>query len=263
MLDARGGLAPIGVPGELYLAGVQVGLGYHNRPELTAERFVPDMYAPAGERASRARMYRTGDLARWRADGTVEYLGRLDFQVKIRGFRIELGEIETTLLAASDRCATASWCAHRRATASSGSWRISSPRESRRLRRCCAHSSSRRCPSTWCLVRSSCSTRCRCRAMARWIVARCPIRGSIVRRASREHVAPRSAAERVLAEIWSRVLRVERVGVTDDFFELGGDSLLSIQIVSQAARAGLRLTLTQVLQQPTIAGQAARRDHDA
>src|SRR6478735_7233581 len=97
VLDARGEPAPIGVPGELYLAGVQVGLGYHNRPELTAERFVPDMYAPAGEGSS-ARMYRTGDLARWRADGTVEYLGRLDFQVKIRGFRIELGEIETTLL---------------------------------------------------------------------------------------------------------------------------------------------------------------------
>lgn len=93
VLDAHLQPCPIGVPGELYLAGVQVGLGYHNRAELTTERYVPDAFSSD----SNARMYRTGDRARWRADGTVEYLGRLDFQVKVRGFRIELGEIETTL----------------------------------------------------------------------------------------------------------------------------------------------------------------------
>ncbi len=87
VLEPSGAPAPIGVPGELYLAGVQVGLGYHKRPELTRERFLPDPFV-AGE-----RMYRTGDKARWRADGTVEYLGRLDFQVKVRGFRIELGYV--------------------------------------------------------------------------------------------------------------------------------------------------------------------------
>ena len=98
VLDGRLQPVPIGVPGELYLAGAQVGLGYHARPELTAERFVPDPFSaePRGGRGA-ARMYRTGDRARWRADGVVEYLGRLDFQVKVRGFRIELGEIETTL----------------------------------------------------------------------------------------------------------------------------------------------------------------------
>jgi amino acid adenylation domain-containing protein/FkbM family methyltransferase len=93
VLDAHGAPLPVGVPGELHLAGRQVGMGYHRRPDLTAERFVPDPFSSAPD----ARMYRTGDRARWRADGAMEFLGRLDFQVKLRGFRIELGEIEATL----------------------------------------------------------------------------------------------------------------------------------------------------------------------
>ncbi|MBS1213529.1 MAG: non-ribosomal peptide synthetase, partial [Proteobacteria bacterium] len=93
ILDKWGQPTPIGVPGELHIGGVSVGRGYLNRPELTAEKFIPDPFATAPD----ARLYKTGDLARWRDDGTIEYLGRLDFQVKIRGFRIELGEIEQTL----------------------------------------------------------------------------------------------------------------------------------------------------------------------
>ncbi|HET9799215.1 MAG TPA: amino acid adenylation domain-containing protein, partial [Gemmatimonadaceae bacterium] len=92
VLDSRGRPTPIGVPGELHIGGVQVGRGYHRRLELTAEKFIPDAFGAPGD-----RLYRTGDLARWRPDGTLEYLGRLDFQVKLRGFRIELGEIEAAL----------------------------------------------------------------------------------------------------------------------------------------------------------------------
>src|SRR5262249_56869680 len=94
ILDARMQPVPIGVPGELYIGGVQVGRGYLNRPELTAERFIQDPFRaePGG------RLYKTGDRCRWLPDGTLEYLGRLDHQVKIRGFRVELGEIESVLV---------------------------------------------------------------------------------------------------------------------------------------------------------------------
>jgi non-ribosomal peptide synthase protein (TIGR01720 family) len=255
VLDARGELAPIGVPGELHIGGVQVGLGYHNRSELTAERFVRDRYAPA-EDGPDARMYRTGDLARWRTDGTVEYLGRLDFQVKIRGFRIELGEIETVLLS------------HPSVRDCVVDARTDVDGERRLVAYLVATSEA---PAASVLRAFLLETLPEHMVPSAFVVLDAlPLssNGKVDRRAlpdprldraarSREHVAPRSAAERALAEIWSRVLRVERVGVTDDFFELGGDSLLSIQIVAQAARAGLRLTLTQVLQQPTIAGQAS------
>ena len=93
VLDEHGEFAPIGVPGELYLGGAGVAQGYHNRPELTAERFVPDRFWSDPT----ARLYRTGDLARWRSDGRLQHLGRTDFQVKVRGYRIELGEIEVAL----------------------------------------------------------------------------------------------------------------------------------------------------------------------
>ena len=258
VLDARQQPVPIGVPGELYLAGVQVGLGYHNRPALTAERFVADPYAPAAERAAGAapaRMYRTGDRARWRADGTVEYLGRLDFQVKLRGFRIELGEIESALLTHEH----VRDCVVVARAADGGEQRLvayivcddARPTTSELRSFLLTTLPDYMVPSAFVVLDAL-------PLSSNGKVDRRALPDPRVESTSRERAyeAPRNAVERSLADIWAKVLRVERVGVTDDFYELGGDSLLSIQIVSQAARAGLRISLTQVLSNPTVAGQA-------
>ncbi|MEO5816458.1 MAG: amino acid adenylation domain-containing protein [Gemmatimonadaceae bacterium] len=256
VLGVRGEPCAIGVPGELYLAGAQVGLGYYNRPELTAEKFVPDTMA--GEQAARstrgdklARMYRTGDKARWRPDGTVEYLGRLDFQVKIRGYRIELGEIEAAL------------ASHPRVHEAAVVARVDDSGENRLVAYVVADGTA---PRVGTLREHLMRTlpEFMVPAAFMWLPA-LPLTssGKVDRRAlpepeldratlSRAFVAPGTDVEQTLAEIWQRVLRLEQVGVEDNLFELGGDSLLSVQIVSQARQAGLGLTLTQVLRHPTI-----------
>ena len=250
VLNSRMQPVPIGVPGELYLGGVQVGRGYHNRPELTTERFVPDRFAADPT----ARLYRTGDRARWRADGTVEYLGRLDFQVKIRGFRIELGEIESALFAHPS--------IHDVVVVAHGEGV-----ERRLVAYCVAVDEA---PSVG-ILRDHLAHALpdyMVPAIFVWLPA-LPLssNGKVDRRAlpapeierqalSRAFVAPRTPEERLLADIWRRVLRVSQVGVEDNFFELGGDSLLGVQILARAALGGLRLTLTQLLRYPTISSLA-------
>ena len=261
VLDAQRAPCPIGVPGELYIGGAQVGMGYHNRPELTAEKFV----RAAGIEHSDSRMpnpalrapvlYRTGDKARWRPDGTVEYLGRLDFQVKIRGYRIELGEIEAALASHA--------LVHEAAVVA----RDDGMGESRLVAYVVATGET---PTLTALREHLMLTlpSFMVPAVFVWLPA-LPLTssGKVDRRSlpepeldrqtlSRAYVAPRTPAETTLAAIWQRVLRLEQVGVHDNLFELGGDSLLSVQIVSQARLAGLGLTLTQVLRQPTISALA-------
>ncbi|MBC8088879.1 MAG: amino acid adenylation domain-containing protein, partial [Phycisphaerae bacterium] len=261
VLDERLQPVAVGVPGELYLAGVQVGQGYHNRPELSAERFVVDTLSAglANDVPRGTRMYRTGDRARWRPDGTVEYLGRLDFQVKIRGFRIELGEIETALLA-HPSVHDAVVVAYSNPGASSA--------ESKRLVAYVVSTDGT--PSTAALREALAEglPDYMVPAIFVWLPA-LPLssNGKVDRRAlpapeverqslSRAYVAPRTAEETVLADIWKATLKVSAVGVDDNFFELGGDSLLGVQILARAAQAGLRIMLSQLLRTPTVSALA-------
>jgi len=261
VLDEHAQPVAVGVPGELYLAGVQVGQGYHNRAELTAERFVVDTLSDeVGNRVPRgARLYRTGDRARWRPDGTVEYLGRLDFQVKIRGFRIELGEIENALLA-HESVHDAVVVAYREPGATSA--------ESKRL---VAYIVSGDGTQPAAALRAALAEQLpdyMVPAIFVWLPA-LPLssNGKVDRRAlpapeverqslSRAFVAPRTTEETVLADIWKATLKVSDVGVDDNFFELGGDSLLGVQILARAAQRGLRITLSELLRTPTVAALA-------
>ncbi|MEU3872946.1 MULTISPECIES: amino acid adenylation domain-containing protein [Streptomyces] len=244
VLDAL--LRPVapGVPGELYLAGAGVARGYHGRPSLTAERFVPDPYGRAGE-----RMYRTGDLVRWTAEGHIDYLGRTDFQVKLRGFRIEPGEIEQVLgghadvdravvTVREDRPGDKRLVAH--VTPAPG--RTADPAVLR------AHVAAAlpgyMVPAAFV------------------VLAELPLTpsGKVDRKAlpapeqgaPAGAAAPRTAAEETLAALFAEVLGVAEVGVDENFFELGGDSILTIQLVGRARKAGLRFSPREVFAHKTV-----------
>ncbi|HEV2782817.1 MAG TPA: non-ribosomal peptide synthase/polyketide synthase [Actinophytocola sp.] len=251
VLDGDLSPVPIGVPGELCLAGAQVARGYLNRPGLTADRFVANPFGPPG-----SRMYRTGDLARWRPDGTLEYRGRTDEQVKIRGFRIEPGEIEAALLRHPDVteavvAAREDGSGHKRLVAYLVPSGPAAPASSE------LRSWLKRTLPDY-LVPS-----------AFVVMAGIPLTpsGKVDRRALPEpdgrpelesaYVAPRTPAEHELARVWAEVLGAERVGIEDNFFELGGDSILSIQVVSRARQAGLRLTSKDIFLYQTIAELSA------
>ena len=241
---------PPGAPGELYLAGEGLARGYLSRPALTAERFLADPFsAEPGQ-----RMYRSGDLARYLPDGQLEFLGRIDEQVKIRGYRIELGEIETALLAHPEIreavvVADADGPAKRLVAYLVPAGELPSVTELR------AH-----------LARSLPDYM----IPALFIeLERLPLtpNGKLDRKAlpapdssrpelGHEYVEPRSTREQTLAAIFATVLRLERVGIYDDFFALGGDSILSIQIVARAAAAGLHLTPRQVFEARSVAALA-------
>ncbi|MGQ9372116.1 amino acid adenylation domain-containing protein, partial [Azospirillum sp. A39] len=237
---------PVGVFGEIHVAGAGLARGYHRRPGLTAERFVPSPFGPPG-----ARLYRTGDLARWRADGTLEYVGRIDQQVKIRGFRIELGEIEGRL---TDHPAVREAAAVVREAAGGRhlvAYVVADPEgglEERLKAHLKAHLPDHMMPARIVALPSMPLT----------------ANGKLDRRALPEpdwsaaaHRAPVSAAERLLAGIWQEVLERPRVGLDDNFFDLGGDSILSIQVVGRARQAGLAVTARDLFQHQTVAALAA------
>jgi len=248
VLDEWLQVVPVGVVGQLYIAGEGLARGYLNRPGLTAESFIPNPFGGAGE-----RMYRTGDLFRWRADGSLEFLGRIDHQVKIRGFRVELGEIEAVLqqhpevehavvLAREDgsgeKRLTAYVVAHERQEESARTLREYLKGKLPEYM----------VPSAFVLLDHLPLT----------------TNGKLDRKAlptperSREsgHLAPRTPLEAELCRIWAEVLQVDSVGIDDNFFELGGDSILSIRIVARAKQAGLEFLPSQLLEHQTISGLA-------
>ncbi|MEV8550669.1 non-ribosomal peptide synthase/polyketide synthase [Streptomyces glaucescens] len=254
VLDASLRPVPVGAPGELYLAGTGVARGYLNRPGLTAGRFLADPFGPPG-----SRMYRTGDLVRWTADGDLLYLGRTDDQVKVRGFRIELGEVEAALARHPQVAAAAARVVehdgHKRlvgyAVPRAGD--TPAPAELREFL-------ARTLPDH--LVPAAVVP-----------LERLPLgaTGKLDRRAlpepewsaavgTQDTRPPRTATERTLAAIWSQVLGVPEVGATDNYFALGGDSILGIQIVSAARRAGLTLTPRHLFRHQTVAELAAAVD---
>jgi amino acid adenylation domain-containing protein len=246
VLDGGMRPAPVGVPGELYAGGDGVARGYLNRVALTAARFVPDPFSSSPG----ARMYRTGDRARWRADGTVEFLGRVDEQVKLRGFRIEPGEIETvlrrhpgvvdcTVVAREHRPGDRRLVAYVVGDADAASLRA-------HLLRALPDYM---VPAAFVALDALPLTR----------------NGKVDRAAlpapdydaGGRYVAPRTPTEEVLAEIWAGVLGVARVGVHDDFFALGGHSLLATRVVSRIrAVLGVELPLRAHFAGPTVAGLA-------
>ncbi|HEY4561719.1 MAG TPA: amino acid adenylation domain-containing protein, partial [Thermoanaerobaculia bacterium] len=243
---------PAGVHGELWIGGAALARGYLGRPDLTAERFLPDPFSESPG----ARMYRTGDRVRWLADGSLDFLGRLDHQVKIRGFRIELGEIEAALLAlpgVREAVVTV------RSDGSDGSVRsrliayLTGEATAEELRAALRE----RLPDY--MVPSVFVSLPALPLNANGKVDRKALSsmGAAPEPAGREgYVAPRTREEEILAAVWARVLRLPRVGVEDNFFELGGDSILSVQIVARARQAGLLLTVKQLFEHQTVAALA-------
>jgi amino acid adenylation domain-containing protein len=259
ILDSARQPVPVGIPGELYIGGDGVARGYLNRPELTAERFVPDPFAARAD----ARMYRTGDLARWRPDGTIQCLGRADHQVKIRGYRIEPGEIEAAL-AAHPGIAQAVVVAR---PEPSGAQRLvaylvpngSATLDPAELRTFLARGlPDYMVPSIFVSLTTLPLTP----------------NGKIDRKALPEpemqsiatgstYVTPANEVEAAIAAIWQEVLRVPRVGRNDNFFDLGGHSLLIVQVQNRLQKEFGRLVpIVEFFQYTTVAALAARLSSD-
>ncbi|MFH5207317.1 amino acid adenylation domain-containing protein [Antrihabitans sp. NCIMB 15449] len=249
VLDERLRPAPVGVAGELYMAGTQLARGYYGRPDLTSDRFIANPFGPAG-----SRLYRTGDLVRWNKAGALQYLGRTDFQVKVRGLRIELGEIETTL----------------------------SRHESVRQAAVIVYSDEHIGDQLVGYVVAAAGVDLDPTALINDVARELPgymvpakvlvldtmplnPSGKLDRKAlpapvfegATDFRAPRNPTEQTIAEVFAEVLGLPRVGVDDSFFALGGDSIVSIQVVSRAKARGIVFSPRDVFEHRTVAGLAA------
>jgi acyl carrier protein len=243
---------PIGVAGEIYIGGIAVACGYLGRPELTAERFVTDPFSAD----ARATMYKTGDLGRWRANGTLEYLGRNDDQVKIRGYRIELAEIEDFL------------ARHAKVKDVAVVAREDVPGERQLVAYVTRAGDAAPSPKE---LRAYLESALPAYVIPSAFVAldHLPLspNGKLDRRAlpapdrraylMREYEAPEGEVEAAIAGVWQELLRVERVGRGDNFFDLGGHSLLATRIVTHLNQLlDIELPLKALFERPTIEGLA-------
>ncbi|WP_312936089.1 non-ribosomal peptide synthetase [Pseudomonas sp.] len=251
VLDEAARLVPVGVVGELCVAGTGVGRGYVADPLRTAQAFIPHPFGAPGE-----RLYRTGDLARRRADGVLEYVGRVDHQVKIRGLRIELGEIETRLLELAEvRDAVVAAQPGPRGLQLVGYFvAAQAEADEQRLRDTLRDHLRQLLPDY--MVPPLLVGLARLPRNANGKIDRHALPLPEQQRSERTMLAPRTDLERELAAIWAQVLKLPQVGVRDNFFELGGDSIVSIQVVSRAAQANIHFTPGELFQYQTIEGLA-------
>ncbi|MGF7533043.1 amino acid adenylation domain-containing protein [Bacillus mexicanus] len=244
ILDENRKPAPIGVPGEIYISGAGVARGYLNRPELTAEKFVDDPFEPG------AKMYKTGDLAKWLADGNIEYAGRIDEQVKIRGYRIELGEIEEALLqeeAIKEAVVTARVDVH--GFKQLCAYYVSGGQiTGAQLRKQLAHSLANYMIPAYFIELDEMPLTSNGKINKKGLQAP---DFDLQDRAA--YKAPRTKMEEILVSVWESVLGAENVGIMDDFFDLGGDSIKSIQVSSRLIQQGYKMEIKDLFQYATIA----------
>ncbi|MGF1480497.1 MAG: amino acid adenylation domain-containing protein [Cyanophyceae cyanobacterium] len=253
LLDAQQYPVPIGVPGELYIGGVGVARGYLNRPGLTAEKFLPDPFS----NQPGTRLYRTGDRVRYRRDGSLEFLGRLDSQVKIRGFRIELGEIETQLARHPQLretvVVTRKFQEEEQLVAYGISLTPSSPPEARELQQFLrSRLPEFMIPSRFVYLEALPLT-------PNGKVDRRSLPAPYLTASDVEpQTVPHTAVERQLAEIWRTLLNLEAISLTDNFFEIGGHSLLAIQLLTLVQQTfAVDVQLKYLFEMPTLAEQAS------
>lgn len=247
ILDQNQQMLPIGVAGELCIAGEGVGKGYLNCPELTAERFIENPYATEDNHHGKV-LYRTGDLARWRLDGEIEYLGRIDTQVKIRGLRIELGEIES-IMSEIDGIGLTAVTALKDVNGKQylvGYYTEESVVNEKELRNHLLEKLPRyMIPNYFMRIDKMPMT-----ASGKTDRRNLPV--PEMRQVKGEYIAPKTEIEKLFCSILEDVLSIERVGTTDDFFEIGGDSLGAITFVSKAQDQGIEICIQDVYEYPTI-----------
>ncbi|MGC0153206.1 amino acid adenylation domain-containing protein [Chromobacterium vaccinii] len=256
VLDARLNPVPEGVCGELYIAGPGLARGYLDQPALTAARFVPDPLStlPGG------RLYRSGDIVRLLPDGVLEYLGRADGQIKLRGQRVEIGEIEARLAACPGvlQAAVAGYRDPSGAEKLAGYVRLEAGREAGDWRAALLDELRPRLPDYMLPTQLIALESWPLNASGKTDRAALPAPRTDEAAARRPRRAPDTPQQKTLAAIWSQVLQRDDIGLDDNFFQLGGDSILGLQIVAQARQAGLALAARDIFGHPTVAELAAR-----